>query len=146
MSQTAQEEFRRYAAMIDAALPPAEPFRPATEGPAAVQVDRGVVFPICLRDSRDPLAADHVERLISLSSLRHVADIAVVDRAGHRRPVYRPLLGYAWLQAFRLVYETLLRAEFGRWEEGLRAWSDALEAELTDIDWRAPDGGPGIPA
>src|SRR5437763_7254251 len=112
MSQTAQDEFRRYAAMIDAALPPAEPFRPASEGPSAVQVERALVFPICLRDPRDPLAGEHVERLITLSSLRHVGDIAVVDRAGHRRPVYRPLLAYAWLQAFRLVYETLPRAEF----------------------------------
>jgi hypothetical protein len=146
MSQSTQEEFRRYAAMVEAALPSVETFQAQSEGPAAVQVERGLVFPICLRDPHDARAAEYVERLIALSTFPHLGEIAVVDRAGHRRPAYRPLLVYGCLQAFRLAYETLPRAEFGRWEEGLRAWADALEAELTGIDWRAPDGGAGIPA
>jgi hypothetical protein len=147
MSQSAQEEFRRYAAMVEAALPPVVvTFQPQSEGPASVQVERGLVFPLCLRDPHDPRATEYVERLIALSAFPHLGEIAVVDRAGHRRPAYRPLLVYCALQAFRLAYETLPRADFGRWEEGLRPWADALEAELTGIDWRGPDGGREIPA
>jgi hypothetical protein len=71
-----------------------------------------------------------------------------MDRAGHHRPVYRPLLVYAWLQAYRLAYEVLPRSEFGRWEEGLRPWCDLLEAALTGIDLpdRRGENAPGIPA
>jgi hypothetical protein len=56
--------------------------------------------------------------------------MSVIDAAGHRRSVYRPLLIYAWLLAFRLRYETLSPDEFGRWDESLRAWADLLEADL----------------
>ena len=87
-----------------------------------------------------------VERLFHLSAFPELGEIAVIDRAGHRRPAYRALLVYSALQAFRLAYETLPRAEFGRWEDGLRPWADALESELTGIDWRGQDGGPQIPA
>jgi hypothetical protein len=53
--------------------------------------------------------------------------------------VYRPVLVYAWLQAFKLLYEVLPRAQFGRWEEALRAWCDLLEGELGAA--RIADGG-----
>ena len=61
--------------------------------------------------------------------------LVVVDRTGHSRPVYRPLLAYCWLQAFALAYEVLPRSEFGRWEEALRTWCDDLEARLGEFVW-----------
>jgi len=76
-----------------------------------------------------------VERLIEITRGGRLDTIAIVDRLGHHRPIYRPLLIYAWLSAFSLRYEDLPREEFGRWEEALRSWSDLLEAELGDIGW-----------
>jgi hypothetical protein len=143
MSQTAQEDFRRYERLVAAAMPPVGAFVPEAEGPSAVQVERGAVYPAALRDPSDPTLTARFDRLAVLSS-GPLGTVVVVDRSGHHRPVYRPLLVYACLQAFRLAYETLPRAEFGRWEEGLRPWCDLLEAELTNID--LPGGGQPVPA
>jgi hypothetical protein len=63
----------------------------------------------------------------------------VVDQSGQHRPVYRPLLIYAWLQAFKVLYEVLPREQFGRWDEALRTWCDLLEAELGEA--RVSDAG-----
>jgi hypothetical protein len=106
-------------------------FVPAAEGETAVQVERGVVYARALgaRPDLAAIAAD-VDRLARIDSPGVLSTVAVVDRLGHHRPVYRPLLVYAWLQAFKLLYEVLPRAEFGRWEEALRAWCDLLEGEL----------------
>jgi hypothetical protein len=106
-----------------------------------VQVERGIVFPQVMRDNSTTAppapAPAPVERLIELSNSDRLGSIAVIDRAGHHRAIYRPLLVYAWLQAFRIVYETLPRSDFGRWEEGLRPWCDLLEAELGALEWPA---------
>ncbi len=98
----------------------------AGESASAVQVERGIVLA-----RPDDVAS--VERLIELSSSLRLADLAVIDASGSHRPVYRPLLVYAWLSAFRRSYETLPREQFGRWDEALRAWCDLLEAQLDVI-------------
>ena len=154
MAHPVQQELKRYADLIAAAIPARVPFQAEAENEYAVQVERGTAYPLAL-DGRveDPAALERVDRLIRLaapppagtepaSPLPVLSSMAFVDRDGHRRPEYRPLLVYAWLQSFRLLYETLPRMEFGRWDEALRAWCDLLEAELTNT--RLPDGG--IPA
>jgi hypothetical protein len=133
---------KRYAELIAAELQPPFSFAPQVESATAVQVERGVIYPAAVLDaaSLDPAP---VARLIELSTSDRLASLAVIDRAGHHRPPYGSILVYAWLQAFRIAYETLPRSEFGRWEEGLRPWCDMLEGELTSID--LPHAG-AIPA
>jgi hypothetical protein len=104
------------------------------ESATAVAVERGTVLPLML-DGVTAEGLARVERLIEVARAGRLDLLAVVDREGHHRPIYRPILVYAWLSAFHLRYEDLPRAEFGRWEEALRAWSDLLEAELGDIGW-----------
>ena len=137
-----QHALRRYAGVVAQATGGAAggPFSPAAESESAVQVERGAVYAAALAGPPDErAAAGHVERLVRLAAAGAVpAEVAVVDAAGHHRPVYRPLLVYAWLQAFRLWFEVLPRAEFVRWDEALRAWCDLLEAELGAR--RAADG------
>jgi hypothetical protein len=115
-------------------LADAAPFAAEAENAMAVQVERGLVFPQTLLE---PRAVDWnaVERLIELSTDERLGSIAVVDRSGHHRPVYRALLTYSWLQAYSIAYETLPQSQFGRWEEALRVWCDLLEGELGEIDW-----------
>src|SRR5262249_16102318 len=81
-----------------------------------------------------PSSLASVDRLIELSTSPRLAEMAVVDRTGHHRPVYRGLLVCSWLQAVSLADETLPPDQFGRWEEGLRAWCDLMESELGEID------------
>jgi hypothetical protein len=149
MPTPVQQELRRYARLIEAALPAAVPFRADAETATAVQVERGTIFPLSLLRRSDDAPLERVDRLIRLaapppagtelpSPLPVLASIAVVDRSGVRRPEYRPLLVYACVQALRVRYETLPGLEFGRWDEALRAWCDLLEAELTNV--RIPDG------
>jgi hypothetical protein len=129
----ALSQFRRYADLIAPMIARAG-FALEAESATAVQVERGVIYPRALLD---PLLPDPspIERLIELATSPRLPSIAVVDRSGHHRPVYRALLVYSWLKAFQMVYETLPRSEFGRWEEGARAWCDLLESELGEIDW-----------
>jgi hypothetical protein len=131
-SSTTLADFRRYAALLDSMIPANRAFTPATESATSIQVERGVVLPRVLKDPADT-AVDVVERLIEATAIGAFDRFAIVDAGGHHRPVYRPLLVYCWLQAFRLAYETLPRSQFGRWEEGLRPWCDLLEAELGDM-------------
>ncbi|WP_428937904.1 hypothetical protein [Fontivita pretiosa] len=129
-------EFRRYAEVIRGLLRSGGVFVPEAESATVVQVERGVVFAQAIVDARgvDQQAA---ARLIELAFNDRLSSIAVVDRSGHHRPVYRGLLVYSWLQAFGLVYEMLSQTDFGRWEEGLRPWCDLLESELGQIEWPA---------
>jgi hypothetical protein len=127
-------DFARYQAMIRAAMETAAPFEAAAESATAVQIERGTIFAAMLNNSATD-AGPWVDRLIELARSQRLARVAVVDRTGHHRPVYRALMIYAWLQAFSLAYESLPRSEFGRWEEALRGWADLLEAELGDIGW-----------
>src|SRR5437867_2943050 len=110
------EQFRRYAEMIGSFISQAGETLVEAESATAVQVERGAIF---ARAILDPRLSEHdfglVERLIELTTTPRVAELAIVDASGHHRPVYRALLVYAWLQAFRLAYETLPQAQFGRW-------------------------------
>ena len=125
-------DFSRYAAILESSVPKGpSPFVPETETATAIQVERGVVLPRAMSGLD---GGDVIERLLDVASTGAIERLAVVDRAGHHRPVYRPLLVYCCLQAFRIVYETLPRAAFGRWEEGLRPWCDVLESELGELD------------
>ena len=129
-------DFDRYAKLLEARLAhaPATLATPTRENASAVQVERGIMLPWAVSGSAAADEAAAVDRLIELSrSPGRVADVAVVDAAGHTRPVYRPLLVYAWMLAFRIRYETLRQDQFGRWDEALRAWSDMLEARLGGI-------------
>lgn len=110
-------------------------FTPEVESAETVQVERGLVFATALTDRINSIAA---ERLIELSTSPRLSDLIVSDRSSHRRPVYRALLVYTWLQSFKLLYEKLPREQFGRWEEGIRAWCDQLEMQLGGIE--IPDG------
>lgn len=132
---TPQDDYRRYAQLVATALPAPGPFVPSeAEDASSVQVERGTVFPLALTQRLDPPAAERIDRLIDLTGNPDwLTRVGVIDAAGHRRAAYRGLLVYAWLQTFRLEYETLPRSQFGRWEEALRAWCDHLEAELTGL-------------
>lgn len=131
-------EFPRYNGLIEQAMGTALAFEPLAENEAAAQVERGMVFPqVVLNPAAD--TSKQIERLIELSKWDQLRRIAVVDQMGHHRPVYRGLLVYCWLAAFRIVHETLPRSQFGRWEEALRAWCDLLESELAGIHV-PPDG------
>lgn len=116
--------------MLESIIPTEPAFFPSAESATSIQVERGIVLPRVMKGQTD---GGVIERLIGVTSTAPIARLAVVDRGGHHRPVYRPLLVYCWLQAFRIVYETLPRSEFGRWEEGLRPWCDLLEAELGEM-------------
>ena len=136
---TVKEQLRRAADLVRAAMPSVVPaWSPEREDVTTVQVERGTLFPMAMLGSPAADVSARTARLIESSTAVGPAALRVVDRAGHARPVYRGLLVYSWLQAYRLLYETLPRDEFGRWDEALRAWCDALEAELTATAW--PEG------
>jgi len=137
-----RSELSRYARLIEERLAGVELASPQRENASTLQVERGIVFPWAVIGSAADVSPA-VDRLIELSRSPRMADIAVVDAAAHARPVYRPLLIYAWLLTFRVRYETISPGEFGRWDEALRAWSDALEARLGEI---VPGEGGIIPA
>src|SRR5688572_1808964 len=102
MSEFAQT-FRRYTALITDAVGTraGDPFQPATEGDTAVQVERGTVYAAALVGRpRDASAIDRIERLVRMAAGGPPGSVVVVDAAGHHRPVYRPLLVYAWLQSY----------------------------------------------
>src|ERR1051325_1071802 len=134
MADSPLADFRRYAALIAPILAKGFSFSDTAEGATAIQIERGTVLPLML-DSPNVEGLAHVERLIEITRSSRLDTIAIVDRLGHHRPIYRPLLVYSWLSAFSLRYEDLPREEFGRWEEALRAWCDLLETELGDIGW-----------
>lgn len=146
-AQNLTELFRRYDQLIVGLLNPttatqfdANLFRAESEDSDLVQVERGVVFPqFLLYPIQAAQAVEPAERLIEVSRVSTLGGLTVVDRAGHARPVYRPLLAYSWMQAFRLGYELIPRSEFGRWEEATRAWCDDLEFRLGEFAWPASD-------
>jgi hypothetical protein len=141
-ARNVRETFARYREMIESLVRPAIDGAPrdfTAEDALRVQVERGVVFPeLVLEPARAATAEmSSVERLIMAASPVQLASAVVVDRTAHVRQVYRPLLVYAWLQAYRLAYEILPRSEFGRWEEGSRPWCDDLERRLGEFAWPA---------
>lgn len=120
------QDFRRYGGLIAGMLQAPPTFEPRAESASAVQVERGIV--LASLDVGSP--RDAVGRLVDLARTGRLADVQVVDAAGHARPVYRPLLIYAWLLSYKQAFETLSSDAFGRWDEALRPWCDLLESEL----------------
>jgi hypothetical protein len=118
-------ELRRYAELIAAAIS-TPTFAPTLESATSVQVERGQIL-------IDGAPTELVDRISEPDFATRLPQMAVIDSAGHHRPVYRALLAHAWLQAFSNRYETLPREIFGRWEETLRPWCDLLEAEVGRI-------------
>jgi hypothetical protein len=136
-----RETLKRYAIVISDLIhqsTTAYHFAAEVEDVDHLQVERGAMFATFLDD---PAAATRivpgVERLIAAGSRLSVGRFEIVDRLGHERLVYRPLLVYSWLQAFRAGYEGLPRTEFGAWEEATRAWCDDLEYRLGNFAWPA---------
>jgi hypothetical protein len=134
-----QLDFRRYDGIVSATLRAAanRVAMPAatTEGPAEVRLERGSAYAAAVLASEAPgqPGADPSDRLAEPTQSAELAQVAVIDPAGHRRPVYRPLLVYAWLQAFRIHDQSLPHGPFGRWDHTLRPWCDLLEARLGEI-------------
>src|SRR4051794_18419411 len=117
-TQSTREAFTRYASLIASQLQP-KTFSPESESAVAVQVERGGVLPLALTSDDLTLLPPRIDRVLELSTSPRLRELAIVDRTGHHRPVYRSLLGYACLKTFQHLYERLPRADFGRWEEGL---------------------------
>jgi hypothetical protein len=150
-----RQVFRRYADSITALLRPAVTERPelaasdpssafAAEDADRLQVERGAVFGRFLLDPASARCVlQGIERLLTVASPTTLSRIQIVDRAGHARPVYRPLLVYAWLRAYQIGYEVLPRGEFGRWDEALRVWCDDLESRLGGYVWPPNDAPAG---
>jgi hypothetical protein len=129
------DEFGRYSGIIRARRPAvATPLDAETAD--AVQVERGLIW-------RGGMGGDSpggdVERLIELTASGQIAVVAVIDHHGHRRAVYRPLMVYCWLQAYRERFEQMSQGDFGRWDGALRTWCDGLEQMLGGAD--LPDDG-----
>jgi hypothetical protein len=126
-------DFRRYERIIADRLRDVPIPQPSIEAAGTVQVERGAAVLISATTSARVDAAA-VDRLAELSATPdRLSQVACLDAAGHARPVYRPLMIYAWLMSYRIAYETLPPSTFGRWDETLRPWCDLLEAELGPI-------------
>ena len=125
-------DFQRYASLIEPMTAAPSPFAPSSEAATAVQAERGSLLSLVVNKTPPD---NRVERLIELTRAGGLHRVAVIDSAAHHRPLYRPMLVYAFVQSFRIVYELLPPSEFGRWEEATRAWADLLEAELGDVVW-----------
>jgi hypothetical protein len=142
MAESVVAEFRKYAGLVAGLLKGESSFSDSIESTTSIAVERGTMLPLLL-DSVTTEGLARVERLIEITRAGRLETIVVVDAQGHHRPIYRPILVYAWLSAFHLRYEDLPRSEFGRWEEALRAWADLLEAELGNIGWDATSAWAG---
>lgn len=70
----------------------AQHFRAESESLLQTQVERGITYPLAM-------LGQTTMRL----DLPNISDLSVVDRLGHRRPAYRGLLVYAFLQADALA-------------------------------------------
>ena len=102
MPKSVQQDLRRYATLIEAALPGQVPFHARVETATSVQVERGTIYPLALLHRTDESSLERVDRLVRLaappqspepaSPLPVLGSVAVVDRSGVRRPEYRPLL------------------------------------------------------
>src|SRR6266850_762034 len=98
MGESVAAEFRKYAGIIGQLLGRGGGIAITSESATAIQVERGTVLPLML-DSVSPEGLARVERLIEITRAGGVDRIAVVDRLGHHRSIYRPILVYAWLSA-----------------------------------------------
>src|SRR4051794_28086257 len=98
---TIRSDYSRYAQLIEARLAGSTFSHPA-ETATTLRIDRGIVLAQSVATSPASSSPDPVARLIELAHSDRLAQLTVVDAAGHQRAVYRPLLIYAWLLSFRL--------------------------------------------
>ncbi len=140
-NSTRSNDFPRYAQLIEAALAAAPLFSAQAEDADAIQIERGLLFPRLLHDKTADVAA-LAQRLIVAAETGHAAAVRVVDRLGHGRAVYKPLLLYAWARAYGLAYETLETTQFGKWEEALRAWAEAAQMRLSQLPLPGSEAAP----
>ena len=126
------EALRRYAGMVEAALPQ-EPrgFTAEVEGPGFLQVERGGALGLAAKGWH-PEARGWLEPMVRMGLEGQHADATVIDGRAHYRPLYRAMLVHAAVQTFALGYEAMPRQEFGAWEEGLRAWCEELEPTIAE--------------
>src|SRR5258705_11395536 len=103
MADSPLADFRRYAGLIAPIVAREFEFSDTAESASAIQVERGTVLPLMLQTANVQGLA-RVERLIQITRSARLDTIAIIDRLGHHRPIYRPLLAYAWLSAFSLRY------------------------------------------
>jgi hypothetical protein len=78
-----------------------------------------------------PLAPITAESIFAaILTKQPISNVDVANVPPPARPIHRALLVYSLLQSFRLLYESLPRVEFGKWDESLRGWSDTLENQF----------------
>lgn len=136
MGTEQRDAFRLYRSLIEPALLGlAVPDVTVQEAPGVLQVERGLILAATVLKSPSIELGQFVNPVIAAARSERLTAVRFVDAAGHSRSVYRPLFAYAWLQSYRLVYESLPRAEFSTWEEALRAFADLLEADLGSTAW-----------
>jgi|GEM_PF-957195 len=135
MSGAILENFRHNARVVHSMLHESGLPSFVDESATTVRVERGVVLATSIDGLVSKAVHPLVDRLIELASSPRLPELKVVDAASHSRAAYRPLLVYAWLQSYRLLYETLPTHEFSRWEEAIRPWADLLESDLGSTAW-----------
>ena len=137
MSEADRATFERYERIVRQFLADGVVFAATREMAGAVQVERGLVLAMAV-GGRDPTGLRATAgRLVDA---RDVADVVVIDAAGHRRPAYRGLLLHAWRRAASLERgrggtSRLSAAERSTWDAALARWSRALADEAARADW-----------
>jgi len=139
MSRLRPDDVQRYSALIESALGRLFLFRAETEIGSAVQVERGTIFPMCVRGSGSAELGSRLGRLAQLADQEKAGGVTVVDRAGHTRPAYLGLLLYSCIQAYRLCRDDISNLPFEQWADVLRAWGGVIEAQTSPFEW--PIGG-----
>ena len=110
--------------------------------PSLLQVERGCIFPRLILDSsvaaqRQPAIEKLIASTFADGKPADLDALHIIDRSGACRRIYRPILVYSWLCAFRMAYEKLPRAEFGRWENALLLWAESLAMRISEFTWPA---------
>jgi len=122
--QTADPEARRrYAQLIAQCLRNVPIFQPACEDERSLQVERGLVLAMALREHLD-LAG--IEQACGRLLQSGAADLRVIDAAGHQRSHYPGLLVYAWRRTLAKVESFLTPAQASEWAAGIERWLEAL--------------------
>jgi hypothetical protein len=97
-------------------------FEAAAESCAAMQVERGVVYPMAM------CGRAGAEELLASVPQVQVTPAAVVDRQGHRRPGYRGLLFHAVLRATAADQSDRSKGYAG-------AWVERLADQMASLRW-----------
>lgn len=117
--------------------------------PARLAVERGIAWPL-LEESPSFAGALAATEVLFVDAM-DVADVDVVDRAGHARPAYRGLLWYAAFQAIRASDRVVVGAtadiivrqiatlkddvEAAIRQQGERAWPASQGSRAAQVAW-----------